>query len=85
LAILRALAPGRSLGVAWWLFPDEHHNDDGGHREYLEREKGWRHFDPELFDALLKIDEEKSGMCVLSRRLKFFMALRSPPIQFHAT
>ena len=38
LAILRELAHGRSLGVVWWLFPDEHHNADGGHREYLERQ-----------------------------------------------
>ena len=36
LAILRKLALGRSLGVVWWPSPDEHHNADGGHREYLE-------------------------------------------------
>ena len=59
LAILRALAPGRGLGVVWWLFPDEHHNADGGHREYLERPNEWKHFDPDLFDALLKIEKEK--------------------------
>lgn len=28
-AILRGLAVGRSLGVVWWLFPDEYHNADG--------------------------------------------------------
>src|SRR6185437_5581613 len=56
-AILRALAPGRRLGVVWWLFRDEHHNADGGHREYLEQEKKWKHFDPILFEALLKIKE----------------------------
>ena len=58
LAILRRLAPDRSLGVAWWLFPDEHHNADGDHREYLERPKSWKHFDPNLFDVLLKIEKE---------------------------
>jgi hypothetical protein len=31
LAILRALAPGWHLGVAWWLYPDESHNGDGRH------------------------------------------------------
>lgn len=66
LAILRALALGRgqrrtsfSLGVVWWLFPEEPRNGDGRHREYLERPKEWKHFDPELFEALLKIEKEK--------------------------
>jgi hypothetical protein len=59
LAILRALAPGRSLGVVWWLFQDEHHNADGGHREYLERQNEWKDFDPDLFDALSRIEKEK--------------------------
>ena len=59
LAILLALARDRSLGVLWWLFPDKHHNSDGDHREYLERQNEWKHFDPDLFDALLKIEKEK--------------------------
>ena len=58
LAILRELARGRSLGVAWWLLPDENHNGDGGHREYLDRPKKWRRFDPTLFDALLALNKE---------------------------
>lgn len=58
-AILRALSFRRSVGVAWWLFPDEHHNTDGGHREYLRRPNEWKHLDPELFEALLKIETEK--------------------------
>lgn len=59
LAILRTLARGRRLGVVWWLFPDEHHNADGGHREYLERQNEWKRFDPDLFEALLRIEKEK--------------------------
>ncbi len=59
-AILRALAPGRSLGVAWWLFRDEDHNADGGHREYLGQEDKWKQFDPILFEALSKIEKEKT-------------------------
>ena len=59
LAILRTLAPGRSLGVVWWLFPDEHHNADGSHREYLKKPNEWKDFDRKLFDALLKIEEGK--------------------------
>jgi hypothetical protein len=51
-AILRQLAAGKRLGVAWWLVPDEGHNNDGGHREYSRRPTEWRHFDPEPFDEL---------------------------------
>ena len=29
--LLRPLADGQHLGVAWYLFPDEDHNDDGRH------------------------------------------------------
>ena len=53
--ILRALSPGHRLGVAWWLHPDEDHNRNGRHIGYLQRPDRWRHFDPELFDALAEI------------------------------
>lgn len=59
LAILRRLCRDRTLGVAWWLYPDESHNADGGHREYLERPSEWEGFDSELFQALLKIENSK--------------------------
>ncbi len=52
LAILRALAPGRRLGVAWWLFPDSGPTGDGRHAAYLQAPGRWRHFDPVLFDVL---------------------------------
>lgn len=52
LSILRKLMPGYHLGVAWWLFPDEDHNTDGRHVDYLNQPEKWRHFDPQLFDAL---------------------------------
>jgi hypothetical protein len=55
LGILRALAPGHRLGVAWWLYPDESHNRDGRHTGYLQQPDRWRHFDPKLFDALADI------------------------------
>ena len=59
LAILRALAHDRSLGIVWWLFPDERHNKDGSHRKYLERHNEWKRFDPDLFDALLEIERQQ--------------------------
>ena len=52
LGILRGLSPGHRLGVAWWLYPDESHNRDGRHIDYLQRPHQWRRFDPGLFDAL---------------------------------
>ena len=55
LSILRALSPGYRLGVAWWLFPDEAHNGDGRHVGYLNSPDQWRHFNPELFDALCHV------------------------------
>jgi hypothetical protein len=58
-AILRALAPGRKLGVVWWLFPNEQHNADGGHRQYLERPNEWEDFDSDLFKALQNIKEQR--------------------------
>jgi len=52
LALLRELARGRKLGIAWYLYPDEGHNADGRHISYLNDPNRWRHLDPELFDAL---------------------------------
>ena len=55
LAILRALSPGRHLGIAWWLFPDERHKADGRHLTYLDRPGEWRKYDPALFEGLWAI------------------------------
>lgn len=55
LGILRVLSRGHRLGIAWWLFPDEHHNQAGEHVRYLARPDQWRRFDPELFDTLHQI------------------------------
>lgn len=55
LAILRALAPDRRLGVGWWLYPDESHNGDGRHIGYLDQPQTWRAYDPEAFDHLKSI------------------------------
>lgn len=53
LALLRAISPGLSLGIVWYLYPDEGHNTDGRHIGYLDQLKKWRDLDPELFDVLL--------------------------------
>jgi hypothetical protein len=51
-ALLRALGEDHRLGVAWYLFPDESHNTDGKHTDYLMQPDKWRPLDPELFDGL---------------------------------
>lgn len=53
--LLRALCGGRQLGVAWYLYPDETHNDHGMKIGYLCQPEVWRHLDPELFDALADV------------------------------
>lgn len=57
LALLRVLKPGRTLGVAWWLYPDETHNGDGRHVSYLQQPAKWRDLDPHLFEGLARIVE----------------------------
>lgn len=55
LALLRQLSPGKKLGIAWYLYPDEGHNADGRHTSYLSDPDKWRQLDPDLFDALAKV------------------------------
>ena len=54
-ALLRCLMPDYKLGVAWWLYEDEHHNKNGRHVEYQSHPAKWRHYDPDLYDGLRKI------------------------------
>jgi hypothetical protein len=53
--LLRALGEGCRLGIAWYLFPDEAHNKDGRHTDYLKEANKWRQLDPVLFDGLCEI------------------------------
>lgn len=43
--------PRLSLGVVWYLVPNEGHNDDGKHISYLNKPE-YRLCDPDLFDGL---------------------------------
>lgn len=55
LGLLRSLADcGISLGVNWYLVPDENHNDDGKHVAYLQQNK-YLGYDDVLFLALKNI------------------------------
>lgn len=53
--LLRALGEGSKLGVAWYLYPDESHNEDGRHIDYLDRPGEWTALDPGLFQGLGKL------------------------------
>ena len=78
LAILRALSTGHRLGIAWWLYPDENHNSDGRLIAYLNRPEKWRHYDPDLFDALQQI--VASGQRDV-RVLEMLPSFPTPPTQ----
>jgi len=49
LGLLRAISPGRRLGVAWYRFPDEGHNGDGRHIGYLDQRLDYEALDLKLF------------------------------------
>ncbi len=55
LALIRALAGEMRVGVAWYRYPDEGHNNDGRHIDYLRQPDRWRALDPFLFDALSEV------------------------------
>lgn len=56
LGLLRALSPGRQLGIGWYRFPDEGHNGDGRHVGYLDDPAGKAsRLDPELFHHLRSV------------------------------
>lgn len=58
-ALLRAVCtPSNNLalrlGVAWYLFPNENHNNDGRHITYLKSGL-YRDLDPDLHDTLSEL------------------------------
>ena len=54
-ALLRTLSAGTTLGVAWYLHPNEGKSADGRHIDYLARPMHWRKLDEELFQTLRDI------------------------------
>ena len=54
--LLRMLSgKGKKLGVAWYLHPDEGHNDDGKHIKYLNEAKIWEPLNKKVFNSLKRI------------------------------
>ena len=56
-ALLRTLSTGTTLGVAWYLHPNEGKSADGRHIDYLARPMHWRNLDEGLFQTLKNIVE----------------------------
>ena len=56
-----------SLGVVWYLYPDEEDNGDGGHVGYLrptpQNLRRFRDCDPDLYDDLGELVGNGSGAC----------------------
>ena len=56
LGLLRALSnAGLTIGLNWYLTPNETHNDDGKHIKYLSQAEQYRFLDSQLFDELKTI------------------------------
>lgn len=72
LGLLRALSPGRRLGVAWYRFPNEEHNSDGRHIGYLNNPQIYEKLDPELFDQLRGIVSDQRSIKSLFPALNTF-------------
>ncbi len=64
---LTSSGPQLSLGVVWYLVPNEGHNDDGKHTSYLNKPE-YRPCDPELFDGLkLLLNDGKRSVSKIQR------------------
>ena len=69
LGILRVLQKaGLSIGVNWYLAPNENHNGDGRHIKYLEKDNNYRACDEELWLELKDIvDRKQRKVCNLEK------------------
>lgn len=78
-ALLRALTPGRTLGVCWYRTDGLGEvNNHGRHLAYLDRPERFRHLDPGAFDILRSfIGEVRANRC--QRKLEMLEALQLVP------
>ncbi len=67
-SLLNHLSSGMRLGVGWYLYPDEVHNNDGKHISYLSKPDEWRRCDPAVFDGLADlVDKGKRSVLAVQR------------------
>ena len=86
LGLLRALrSSGLSIGVNWYLTPDERHNGDGRHVEYLERDR-FRVCDEPLWTELKRIVRSgRRNVAALERSGVLAAAFYSRELDFRGT
>lgn len=67
-ALLRSLFGNAShrIGVIWYLFPDESHNNDGGHIDYADK-KSFLDCDKDLCERLKKVLAGKRSVASLEK------------------
>ena len=70
-AVLRAVTLGRTVGIAWYLHPEEGPAGDGRHVAYLREVNEWRELDADLYDDLRAIvfGDDRSVRAVQSASL----------------
>ena len=70
-----------SLGVVWYLVPDEGNPGDGGHVGWMRQEPRYMPCDPELFHILLRMirDGDRSVRAVRERGVRRPRARRGRP------
>ena len=85
LGLLRALrAAGLSIGLNWYLTPDETHNGDGRHVGYLDQDE-YRECDEELWLELRAIVKEgRRKVCYMENERVLEAAFFSECIDFSA-
>jgi hypothetical protein len=65
-AVLRAVAPGRKLGVCWYRCSGAgEDNNDGRHVDYLRRPERYRALDPIAFDAMARVVASRRSLRAL--------------------
>jgi hypothetical protein len=76
--------PRYRIGVLWYLFPNESHNGDGGHVEYL-RNRGFLDCDKGLCERLSSIVSGNRSVAALeeARLLPVNTVYFSEPLDFH--
>ena len=83
-SLLNALSEERRLGVAWYLYPDEEHNDDGKHTSYLDEPDTWRGRSPKVFDGLRQLVRlgSRDVVEVVGNQIIFPHAVSDEPLSF---